>query len=121
MNLNTVFIRDINAIKELEVGIKNPALLFDDISLFKTTREQKIHIFDLENTSQLRVLYAAVDIPNGTPRVFTTNKLEEIIGINPTEEIIRRLHLVKIDKPLKISIERITKTVKTVTERIIIE
>lgn len=121
MNLNTVFIRDINALRELEAGIKNPALLFDDVSLAERTREEKIHIFDLENTSQLRILYAAVDIPSRTPRVFTTNHVEDVIGFNPSEEIKRRIHLVFIDKPLKISIERITRTVKTVTERIIIE
>lgn len=114
MNFDTVFIRDINALKELDEGIKNPALLFDDISLCGKTREQKIHFFDLENTSQLRILYAIVDIPKGTPRVFTTNKVENLIGIEAPEEIMRRVHLVRIDESLMIRVKRSV----TVTEEI---
>jgi hypothetical protein len=110
MNLNTIFIRDTNAVKELDAGIKNPALLFDDVSLSNKTREQIIHILDLENTSQLRILYAITDIPSGTPRVFTTNKLEDVIGsidLNEVpKEIARRVHLVNIDKSLIIRIKR---------------
>ena len=114
MNFDTIFIRDTNAVKELDAGIRNPALLFDDISLCGKTREQKIHFFDLENTPQLRILYAIVDIPSGTPRVFTTNKLENLIGIEVPEEIRRRVHLVKVDKPLMIRVKRSL----TVTEEI---
>jgi hypothetical protein len=55
-------------------------------------------------------LYAITDIPSGTPRVFTTNKLEDVIGsidLNEVpKEIARRVHLVNIDKSLIIRIKR---------------
>lgn len=116
MNLNTIFVREMNAMKELGTGIKNPALLFDDISLSKKTREEKIHILDLENTSQLRILYAITDTPSGTPRVFITNKLEDIIGVTAPKEIKRRVYLVNVDKSLIIAMKRTTTETKTVTK-----
>jgi hypothetical protein len=89
---------------------ENIALLFDDISLANKTREEKIHIFDLENTSQVRVLYGIAIIPAGTPRAFTTNKLDRVIGsINLDEvpkEIDRRITAVNIEEPLKICLKR---------------
>lgn len=117
MNLNTIVVREMNAMKELGTGIKNPALLFDDISLSKKTREEKMHILDLENTSQLRILYATADIPSGTLRAFTTNKLENVIGFETPEEIKRRVHLVNIDKFLIMWMKRSV----TFTEKIIVK
>ena len=55
MNLDVIFIRDINALGKLEIG-ENVGLIFDDISLHGRTREELIHLFDIENHSQLRVL-----------------------------------------------------------------
>lgn len=55
MNLEVIFIRDINALGKLDIG-ENVGLIFDDISLHNRTREELIHLFDLENHSQLRVL-----------------------------------------------------------------
>jgi hypothetical protein len=72
MNFETFLVRDINALGNIQIG-ENLALLFDDISLASRTREEKIHFFDLENNSPLRILYSVVVIPAGTPRAFTTN------------------------------------------------
>ena len=72
MNFETLLVRDINALGNIQIG-ENLALLLDDISLASRTREEKIHFFDLENNSPLRILYSVVVIPAGTPRAFTTN------------------------------------------------
>jgi hypothetical protein len=72
MNFETFLVRDMNSLRDMQID-ENIALLFDDISLANKTREEKIHIFDLENNSPLRILYSVVVIPAGTPRAFTTN------------------------------------------------
>jgi len=84
------------------------ALLFDDISLAKRTREEKIHIFDTENTSQIRILYGVAIIPSNIPRAFTTNKLDRVIGsidLNEVpKEIARRVTAVNIEEPLPLKL-----------------
>ena len=109
MGYNTTLVRDINALGNLQMR-EDLALLFDDISLAKRTREEKIHIFDTENTSQIRILYGVAIIPSNIPRAFTTNKLDRVIGsidLNEVpKEIARRVHLVNIDKSLIIRIKR---------------
>jgi hypothetical protein len=79
MNLETLLIRNVHAFKDVRIGA-DTALLFDDVSLVNKTREELIHYFDLENGSQLRVMYGTIDIPPGTPRAFTTNDISRVIG-----------------------------------------
>jgi hypothetical protein len=118
MNLKTLLIRNVNALKDVRIET-NTALLFDDISLAGKTREELIHYFDLENGTQLRVLYGIVDIPPGTPRAFTTNHINRVIGSVPVPtEIARRITIVNVAESLKLSL---TRTTTTVTEKIEIE
>ena len=111
-------IRDINVLLNYDIT-EGTAIIFDDISLNSKTREEKIHFFDLENTSHVNVKFGYATIPGGTPRIFTTNDLYNIIGeknsCHVPKELIRRLLLVNIDKPLKIHVKR---SVTTVTEEI---
>jgi hypothetical protein len=117
MNLETLLIRNVNALKDVRIET-NTALLFDDISLAGKTREELIHYFDLENGTQLRVLYSIVDIPPGTPRAFTTNRINRVIGSVPVPaEIARRITIVSVPESLKLSLKRTT----TVIEKIEIE
>jgi hypothetical protein len=108
MNFDTFFVRDINSLADKQME-ENTALLFDDISLANKSREEKIHMYDLENNSQIRVLYGIAYLPAGTPRAFTTNKIDRLVGtidLNAVpEEISRRLVLVNIKKSLKISMK----------------
>ncbi len=67
-----MLIRDINALGHQSIT-PDTGLIFDDLSLKYESREVKIHHFDIENESQIRVLYKVVIIPKGTPRIFTTN------------------------------------------------
>ena len=108
MNFDTFLVRDINALANKQIE-ENTALLFDDISLSNKSREEKIHIYDLENNSQIRVLYGIAYIPAGTPRAFTTNKIDRLVGTIDLsampEEIARRLVLIKVNNSLKISVK----------------
>jgi len=79
MNLESLLIRNIHAFRDVRIG-PGTALLFDDVSLADKTREELIHYFDLENGTQLRVMYGTIDIPPGTPRAFTTNDISRVIG-----------------------------------------
>lgn len=97
MNFKTLLVRDMDALGNIQIG-ENLALLFDDISLTSKTREEKIHCFDLRNSSQLRVLYGIADIPAGTPRAFPTNAID--LDTIP-EKIIRRITTVNIHKSLR--------------------
>ena len=107
MGYNTTLVRDINALGNLQMR-EDLALLFDDISLAKRTREEKIHIFDTENTSQIRILYGVAIIPSNIPRAFTTNKLDRVIGsidLNEVpKEIARRVTAVNIEEPLPLKL-----------------
>jgi len=117
MNLETLLIRNVHAFKDVRI-VAGTALLFDDISLVDKTREELIHYFDLENGTQLRVMYGTIDVPPGTPRAFTTNDITRIIGSGsiPTE-ITRRITIVHVSKSLKLSITKTT----TLIEKIEVE
>lgn len=93
MNFKTLLVRDMDALGNIQIG-ENLALLFDDISLTSKTRKEKIHCFDLRNSSQLRVLYGIA----GTPRAFPTNAID--LDTIP-EKIIRRITTVNIHKSLR--------------------
>jgi hypothetical protein len=110
--LDPVIIRNINILKDTEINCKT-GLVFDDISFEELTREQKVHLFDVENDSHIWVLYAATNLPAKTPRIFTTNYLESVLGKKSTkkpdypEEFIRRLILVNISNSLiKFSVKK---------------
>jgi hypothetical protein len=77
MNKDVKIIRDINELGNLTIT-ENTGLLFDDISLFHLSRESKIHLLDLETTSQIRILYGIATIPACTARIFTTNNLDSL-------------------------------------------
>lgn len=117
MNRTVIFIRDVNVLGNLDIG-EDVALLFDDVSLSNKTREERIHYFDLENDSQLRVLYGIANIPARVPRAFTTNSVDRITGesymsVTP-EEITRRITVIKVTKSLKLCLKKTT----TLTEEI---
>lgn len=117
MNYRVMLIRDVNVLLNSDIT-EGTAIIFDDVSLDGKTREEKIHFFDLENTSDVNVKFGYGTIPGGTPRIFTTNDLYNIIGEkNPRhapEEFLRRLLLVNIEKSLRIHMKRSV----TVTEEI---
>ena len=120
MKKDVKIIRDINELGNITIT-ENTGILFDDISLFHLSRESKIHLLDLETTSQIRILYGIATIPASTARIFTTNNLNSLFSgkeyMGHPKELIRRVKLVLIDTCMKLRIEEIEeKTIINETE-----
>ena len=79
---NALFIRHIDALKEYKTG-QYTGLIFDDMSFKHWPREAQIHLLDTENVSQINVKHSIAIIPEGTPRIITTNMMPaEILALN---------------------------------------
>ena len=50
------------------------AVIFDDVSMDERSMEEKIGLVDVENDSDIRVLYNTVQLPSGMPRAVLTNR-----------------------------------------------
>jgi hypothetical protein len=79
------------------------AIIFDDVSLDGRDMEEKIAVVDVENDSDIRVLYNTVRIPAGMPRAVLTNRSVDNyfnMGLGGVEgqwgAIIRRLSAVDL-------------------------
>lgn len=110
MKKDVKIIRDINELGNIIIT-EDTGILFDDISLSHLPRESKIHLLDLETTSQIRILYGIATIPASTSRIFTTNNLNSLFSgkeyIGHPKELTRRVKLVPIDTCMKLCIEEI--------------
>ena len=95
-NLKSVFIRSKHALKEFKSNF-HEAILLDDINPEDFTREELIHLFDSENDSQIKILYAYVEIPAGTIKIVTTNELHKYLKYG--DVIKRRINPVEITNP----------------------
>ena len=112
-----LLIRDIHML-----GVRNirtdMGLIFDEISLQESSLKVKIHYFDMENETHLRVLYKVVRIPKRTVRIFTTNNWVRLLcNFNNNyvpEELKRRIEKINIEKFMVMSMKR----TPTVTEEI---
>lgn len=89
-----LFIRDINQIKNFKED-EHKSILFDDPDFSKFTREQKIHLLDNENPSDIRILFDSIRIPSGITKIITANNLKNIIDLN-IEELNRRVYHVNL-------------------------
>jgi hypothetical protein len=99
---NALFIRHIDALKEYKTG-QYTGLIFDDMSFKHWPREAQIHLLDTDNVSQINVKHSIAIIPEGTPRIITTNMMPaEILALNimsPEEcALSRRVQLEWIEK-----------------------
>ena len=63
-----LLIRDKNVLGHHSIT-SDTGLIFDDLSLKNESREVKIHHFDIENESQIRILYKVVIIQIGRAHV----------------------------------------------------
>ena len=74
MQMNWLFIRDLNGLKSLDPEY-HEVVIFDDVTVQDFDRERLIHLFDTNNPSEIRVLYGIVVITEDIKRVFTTNNV----------------------------------------------
>jgi len=99
---NALFVRHVDALKEYKSGAY-VGIIFDDMSFKHWPREAQIHLLDTDNVSQINVKHGIAVIPEGTPRLITTNMApNEILSINmmnPDEcALFRRCQLEWIEK-----------------------
>lgn len=99
---NALFVRHIDALKEYKSG-HYTGLIFDDMSFKHWPREAQIHLLDTDNVSQINVKHSIAIIPEGTPRIITTNMMpSEILMLNimsPEEcALSRRVQLEWIER-----------------------
>ena len=107
MGLEVIFCRDRNSLRHESIRSDLTGIIFDDMQINQFTREEMIHMFDVENLSQIRVLYGEVNIPPKVSRIFTTNCLSRIFGYSNIllvpKELTRRVTIVEVSKPLQIN------------------
>lgn len=69
-------------------------IIYDDMNFSKWSRENALHIMDVENDSDIRILFGIYSVPAGTPQILSTNQgyhqvfPEELLGQN---ELTRRV------------------------------
>lgn len=79
---NALFVRHKDALKEYKCG-EYEGIIFDDMSFKHWPREAQIHLLDTDNVSQIDVKHSIAIIPEGTPRIITTNMMPgEILSLN---------------------------------------
>lgn len=90
------FISNLNALSHREAM---QPIIFDDIDFTNFGRTKKIHILDVDNDRDIRVLYGTARIEAGTQRIFTTNALipEQLFG-KLDRAHTRRMSFVELDK-----------------------
>jgi len=69
------------------------------MSFDKWERENIIAIVDCYDKTALDVKHGMVELPKGTPRIFTSNRAPENHLMASDPAIARRLQIVNIDKP----------------------
>jgi len=97
LGMEYVLIRDLNGLKKFDPLIHR-AVIFDDLDVSDRSREELIHLFDVENESDIRILYQSVQIPAFLVRIFTTNNHRAMTRNEKSLE--RRLDIVQVEKPL---------------------
>lgn len=79
---NALFVRHIDALKDYKTG-HYEGIIFDDMSFKHWPIGAQIHLVDTDNVSQINVKHSIAIIPEGTPRIITTNMMPgEIFSLN---------------------------------------
>lgn len=93
-----LFVRDLNGLKRFKQGLHR-GILFDDLKTDDITREELIHLYDTDNSSDVRVLYAIVNLPENLAKIFTTNTPEKLLR-GGDKALVRRVDTIHISKNL---------------------
>jgi len=79
---NALFVRHIDVLKEYKTGLYS-GIIFDDMEFKHWPRGPQIHLVDTDNVSQINVKHSCAIIPEGTPRIITTNLMPgEVFTLN---------------------------------------
>ena len=94
LNRTPALLSDINSLANYK-NQDSICIIFDDLDFDGISREKKIHLTDLKETRDIRVLYGTTPLKSTTPRIFTTN---HVTHLNSDEAIRRRCSYVEIKK-----------------------
>jgi hypothetical protein len=83
-------------------------IVFDDFALERMDVSTIIHLFDQSRPSTINVKHGSVQVPEQTPKIFTSNRNLEILlsGLNPMPEpdqvaaVLRRVYVLRVDNNL---------------------
>ncbi len=75
---NALLVRNLNAIKMYNPTIHS-GIIFDDFDdqFFKMDESARIHLVDQDRDSDMRVMYQTYRIPAHTPKIFTSNAIDD--------------------------------------------
>lgn len=91
-----LFCRNLNKLKFRDAG---QAFILDDMNFHNIGRTKMIALTDIENESDIRVLFGMHTIDAGTPRIFTTNEeYEDYFPLDTTEAVKRRVRWLDLTK-----------------------
>ena len=98
-NFDPLLIRNINALKNLKEN--NKALILDDIDWSNISREEKIHLIDKNQISQIRVLYNVINQHPDIIKVVTSNSVSDLLSFfDQNSAISRRLKHIDLKRPM---------------------
>ena len=107
-----MLVSDINDLREFDNSDFN-AIIFDDLDFTDMSRESIIHLMDVEEDRNIRVLYGTALIPALTSKIFTLNYIQPLTH-NNDKAIIRRVKTCEISKPIyKLSQKEALKLIKS--------
>lgn len=97
---NALFVRHKDQLKEYNGG-RYTGIIFDDMGFKHWPREAQIHLVDTHDTSAIDVKHSIAIIPEGTPRIITTNSQPAEILLAMDAAIARRIQEVFIGESVK--------------------
>lgn len=96
---NPILITDINALKDLRR--EHNAIIFNDIDWSIIPHETKIHLFDKNRSSKVKIIYQYIEVPSSPVIAVISNKKEDLLSIFDEDKAIkRRIRHVEISKPM---------------------
>jgi len=97
LNIKYVLVREIEGLKKFSAGLHR-GIIFDDMDVSSRSREELIHMFDIEQDSDIRILYGTKVIPAYTVKIFTTNNPGQFLRND--KALSRRAITVAITNPV---------------------
>jgi len=98
-NLKFLFCRSTETLKDYN-PILHSGIIFDDLEMDECTRQGRVHLLDVENASQIRILYGTSTLMPKTHRIFTSNVPQDFIRGEQSGELSRRVTFVRVPKPM---------------------
>lgn len=71
---NPLLVRHFDKLKQFD-DLEHDGIIFDDMSWGEKTHEEAVHIFDVDEETDINVKNGMITLPAQTPRIFITNRV----------------------------------------------